>query len=59
MCSTITHNTTISAKITAHRNLNNNSIDNISFLIKVKKVSGSYIYYYGLSQRIHYLSKFS
>lgn len=59
MCSNITNNTTISAKITAHRNLKNNSIVNISFFIKVKKVSGVYTYYYGLSQRMHYLSKSS
>lgn len=50
----ITHNITIEAKITAHRNLIDNSIKNISFFIKVKKVSEFYIYYYGLSQRRHY-----
>jgi hypothetical protein len=49
-----TDNTTIVAKITAHRNLIDNSIKDISFFIKVKKVSEFYIYYYGLSQRRHY-----
>jgi len=48
-----THNTIIVAKITAHTNLKDNSIKNFSFFIKVKKVSGFYIYYYGLSQRKH------
>jgi len=44
----------IDTQITAHKNLNDNSIKNISFFIKVKKVSGIYIYCYGLSQRKHY-----
>jgi hypothetical protein len=54
MCSNTAQNITIDAKITAHKNLKNNSIANISFFIKVKKVSEVYIYYYGLSQRRHY-----
>jgi hypothetical protein len=44
----ITDTTTISANITAHRNLKDNTIKAIVFFIKVKKVSGFYIYYYGL-----------
>jgi peroxiredoxin family protein len=54
MCSKITHSITIDAKITAHKILKDNSIKNISFFIKVKKVSGVYIYCCGLSQRRHY-----
>ena len=48
-----TQSITIDANITAHRNLKDNSIINIVFFIKVKKVNESYIYYYGLSQRRH------
>jgi hypothetical protein len=47
-CSMITDTTTISANITAHRNLKNNSIKAIIFFIKVKKVNEFYIYCYGL-----------
>jgi hypothetical protein len=54
MCNTNTHIINISVNITAHKNLKDNSINNISFFIKVKKVSGVYIYYYGLSQHRHY-----
>jgi hypothetical protein len=54
MCSKITHSITIDAKITAHKNLKDNSIANISFFIKVKKVNEFYIYYCGLLQRKHY-----
>ena len=54
MCSKITQSITIDAKIIAHKNLKDNSIANISFFIKVKKVIGFYTYYYGLSQRRHY-----
>jgi hypothetical protein len=53
MCSNNTHNINISVKITAHKNLKDNSINNIIFFIKVKKVSGVYIYYCGLLQRRH------
>jgi hypothetical protein len=59
MCSNNTQSIIINAKITAHKSLKNNSIDNISFFIKVKKVNESYIYCYGLLERKHYLSKFS
>lgn len=54
MCNKNTHNINISVNITAHKNLKNNNINNISFFIKVKKVSGVYIYYYGLLQQRHY-----
>jgi len=54
MCKNETHIIKISEKITAHINLNNNTIKNISFFIKVKKVSGFYTYCYGLLQRRHY-----
>jgi hypothetical protein len=54
MCSNNTHNINISVNITAHKNLKDNTIANISFFIKVKKVSEVYIYCYGLSQRRHY-----
>jgi len=54
MCLKTTHNIKISANITAHKNLKDNTIKNISFFIKVKKVNEFYIYYYGLSQRRHY-----
>jgi|FreactcultureFD7_1027221.scaffolds.fasta_scaffold01032_3 hypothetical protein len=59
MCSNKTQSIIINAKITAHKNLKNNSIDNFSFLIKVKKVNEPYIYCYGLLEHRHYLSKFS
>jgi hypothetical protein len=48
-----TQNITIDVKIIAHRNLKDNSINNIVFFIKVKKVNEPYIYYYGLSQHKH------
>jgi len=54
MCLKNTHSINISVNITAHKNLKDNTIKNISFFIKVKKVIGVYIYYYGLSQRRHY-----
>jgi len=50
MCSNNTHNINISVNITAHKNLKDNTIANISFFIKVKKVNEFYIYYYGLLQ---------
>jgi hypothetical protein len=54
MCLKSTNTIKISANITAHKNLIDNTINNISFFIKVKKVNEVYIYYYGLSQRKHY-----
>lgn len=48
MCSIKTNNIIINTKITAHKKLNSNLINNISFFIKVKKVNESYIYYFGL-----------
>ena len=59
MCSNNTQSIIINAKITAHKSLNNNSIENISFFIKVKKVNEPYIYCFGLLEHKHYLSKSS
>ena len=48
MCSNNTNSIIIDTKITAHKKVNSNLINNISFFIKVKKVDGFYIYYFGL-----------
>jgi hypothetical protein len=54
MCFNKTHTIKIDTTITAHKNLKYNTIANISFFIKVKKVNEVYIYYYGLLQRRNY-----
>jgi hypothetical protein len=54
MCVKNTHIIKIDTTIIAHINLKYNTIANISFFIKVKKVNEVYIYYCGLSQRRHY-----
>jgi hypothetical protein len=54
ICTNKIHSIKIDTMIIAHKNLKDTTIKNISFFIKVKKVSVFYIYCYDPLLRMYY-----